>query len=92
MDHVTVNGQKVSLQIQWPDVTNRLYLKFDAATQNMILDAKNNHTILHITIAAGSTIGFDSENLWVLHKDLTVCNAFDSEGNMVWQICSCSNA
>ena len=92
VDHVTVNGQKVSLQIQWPDVTNRLYLKFDAATQNMILDAKNNHTILHITIAAGSTIGFDSENLWVLHKDLTVCNAFDSEGNMVWQICSCSNA
>lgn len=91
-DHVTVNGQKVSLQIQWPDVTNRLYLKFDSVTQNLIVNAKNNHTTLHITIAAGSTIGFDAENLWVLHKDLTVCNSFDSAGNMIWQICSCSGS
>lgn len=91
-ENVTVNGQKVSMQIQWPDVTNRLYLKFDATTQNLIAEAKKNQTTIHITIAAGSTIGFDSDHLWVLHKDLTVCNSFDDDGNMSWMICSCSSS
>ena len=87
---VTLNGQDVAVTIKWPDHTNNIWIDFGSDMQYIIADAKELKAPLYLTFPKDTTLELDGCT-WTFYKDQTVCNYFNEDGTMGWQICSHSH-